>query len=245
MSGINSVNDIFAPANTGITTSTAIQGKSADQMGMDDFFKLLTAQMTNQDMMDPQSNTDFIAQMAQFSSLQGMKTLQEYQLSSYAVSYVGKHVSIAIVNEQTGELERIEGLVESVKFYDGRPQVVVNGKAYELHTVMEVNVDPSQRTQTGNGDVKQPQNYTEALLMYKDKLVTLTYKDKDGNEQEITGVVETVRQRDSAFYVVIDGEEYLASASTVKAIEEAPKDEESEPADEAGETGTDEIDTDD
>ncbi|MCL2033872.1 MAG: hypothetical protein FWG94_03970 [Oscillospiraceae bacterium] len=191
-------------------------------MGMDDFFKLLVAQMTNQDMTDPQSNTEFIAQMAQFSSLQGMKTLQEYQLSSYAVSYVGKHVTIAQVNQQTGELETIAGKVESVTFYDGRPQVIVNGTGYELHTVMEVGVAPGDRTpEEGNG-IKQPQSYTEALLLYKGKLVTLTYTGENDEEQELTGVVETVRQRDSAFFVVIDDKEYLASAKTIKDIQEAP-----------------------
>jgi len=224
MSNVNSANDIFAPAKTGITTSTAIKGKSADEMGMDDFFKLLVAQMTNQDMMDPQSNTEFIAQMAQFSSLQGMKTLQEYQLSSYAVSYVGKYVTIAQVNEQTGELETIEGKVESVTFFDGRPQVIVNGKPYELHTVMEVRAQPGDKTPEEGGDgIKQPRSYTEALALYKDKLVTLTYEDEDGEEQELEGVVETVRQKDDAFFVVIDGKEYLANANTIKAIEEAPE----------------------
>ncbi len=39
-------------------------------------------------------DTEFIAQMAQFSSLQGMKTLQEYQLQSYAVSYAGNRTAL-------------------------------------------------------------------------------------------------------------------------------------------------------
>lgn len=42
--------------------------KSKD-LGSDDFLKLLTVQLTNQDPWNPIENTDFIAQMASFTSL--------------------------------------------------------------------------------------------------------------------------------------------------------------------------------
>lgn len=122
-----------------INTKSVIMGRDASSLGMNDFFNLLVAQMTNQDMMNPQSDTEFVAQMAQFTALQGIQTIQEYQLSSYATSYVGKHVSIAYANEnQNGSLTKTEGIVEKVSFYDGEPKVTVNGFAYPLYSVMEV-----------------------------------------------------------------------------------------------------------
>ena len=39
-------------------------------LGLQDFLKLMVAQLQNQDMMNPTSDTEFIAQLAQFSSLQ-------------------------------------------------------------------------------------------------------------------------------------------------------------------------------
>lgn len=131
-----------------LTNKSVITGKDASQLTMDDFFNLLVAQMTNQDMMNPQSDTEYIAQMAQFTTLQGIQTIQEYQLSSYAASYTGKYVAIAHTNE-SGDLTKTEGYVSSVTYYDGDPKVVVNGISYPLYSVMEVKMPPAEtKTET-------------------------------------------------------------------------------------------------
>ncbi|MCL2055932.1 MAG: hypothetical protein FWH02_01780 [Oscillospiraceae bacterium] len=108
------------------------------ELGMNDFLQILAAQLANQDMMNPVSDTEFIAQMAQFSSLQAMNTLTEYTLSAYAVSYTGKHVIISSIDPMSRRMETVYGQVERVTFAQGQPRVVVNGKEYELHTVMEI-----------------------------------------------------------------------------------------------------------
>jgi flagellar basal-body rod modification protein FlgD len=48
---------------------------SQDMAGQDTFLKLLVAQMQNQDPLDPQSNEDFVAQLAQFSSLEQLMSV--------------------------------------------------------------------------------------------------------------------------------------------------------------------------
>lgn len=49
---------------------------SADTLGRDAFLQLLTTQMANQDPLQPQGDTEFIAQLAQFSSLEQLTQMR-------------------------------------------------------------------------------------------------------------------------------------------------------------------------
>lgn len=203
-----------------ITTTTAIMGKDSSQLDMDDFFKLLVAQMSNQDMMDPQSNTEFISQMAQFTSLQGIQTLGEYQLSAYAVSYVGKNVVIAQQNEATGALETFSGVVETVTFYDGKPMVIVNGKAYDLHKVMEISVSPAKKeeeTKTEDKTISEEESIAnkEALdnaAYYIGKTVTVESKNARGEIEQIYGQVTSVTAQSGKAKIEVKGKFYELDA---------------------------------
>jgi flagellar basal-body rod modification protein FlgD len=55
------------------TTSSAATGGQA--LGKDTFLQLLVTQLKNQNPLDPQDNSEFVAQLAQFSSLEGINTL--------------------------------------------------------------------------------------------------------------------------------------------------------------------------
>ena len=63
--GINSAKEKFAPKET------------RDQLGQEDFLKLMTTQLQNQDPFAPVDNADFIAQMAQFSTVTGITSMDE------------------------------------------------------------------------------------------------------------------------------------------------------------------------
>ena len=117
----------------------AVNGRSADpQLGKDDFLKLLITQLANQDPTSPMQNTEFIAQMAQFSSLEqitNMSTefgkLSSALSSSQAMNTVGHTVEI-----QAGD--NIEtGVVEAVTT-GANPQVMVNGNVYELKQIQKI-----------------------------------------------------------------------------------------------------------
>ena len=65
--------------------------KVNNEMDKDMFFKLLVTQLQNQDPMNPMEDRDFIAQLAQFTSLEQMTQLNETNLQSYTFSLVGKN----------------------------------------------------------------------------------------------------------------------------------------------------------
>jgi flagellar basal-body rod modification protein FlgD len=66
---------------SGITTAATMAqttpAKGADTLGQKDFLTLLTAQLKNQDPLKPLENTEFLGQMAQFSTVAGIDRLNE------------------------------------------------------------------------------------------------------------------------------------------------------------------------
>ena len=82
------------------STTSAIQAKP---MGMEDFLKILLTQLTFQDPLKPMDNQEFMAQMAQFTSLEQtqqlnekMSTLISNQAALQSVGLLGRTVDIAI-----------------------------------------------------------------------------------------------------------------------------------------------------
>jgi flagellar basal-body rod modification protein FlgD len=65
-----------AAATTTTTDPTSQITKATDQMGRDAFLKLLVTQLQHQDPTKPQADGEFIAQLAQFSSLEQLTQMQ-------------------------------------------------------------------------------------------------------------------------------------------------------------------------
>ena len=59
----------------GITKQSDAQKAKSDTLGQSDFLKLMTTQLQNQDPFAPMDNGDFIAQMAQFSTVTGIQDM--------------------------------------------------------------------------------------------------------------------------------------------------------------------------
>ena len=112
--------------------------KASQELGKDDFLKLLITQLSHQDPTNPMDNTALIAQMAQFSSLEqmnnmanGFDRMASLMNNNDAVSTLGKTVDIEIGSD------KITGVVESVTRGE-KPQVLVNGNYYSLEHINAV-----------------------------------------------------------------------------------------------------------
>ena len=119
------------------TTGGVGSSTKGNGLGMDDFFKLMVAQLSNQDMFNTVDDTQFITQMAQFSMLQAVSDLSMASSTSYSVSLIGKEATVALVGSEGG-MQVHTGIVESVIFYNGSPQIIIEGQKYELSNIMEV-----------------------------------------------------------------------------------------------------------
>jgi flagellar basal-body rod modification protein FlgD len=122
--------------------SLAVTGKATTEMGKDDFLKLLVTQLQYQDPSSPLENTEFIAQMAQFSSLEQMTNMATgfSQLASIvsgqdAMASLGKDVQI-IQGSAT-----ISGQVTGVYRGGASPEVQVNGAYYPWADVVSVKMN--------------------------------------------------------------------------------------------------------
>ncbi len=75
MTTINETNNLYS--NLGLNREESLDNGRKETLDQADFLALLTTQLANQDPFDPMDNKEFIAQMAQFSSLAGMNDLNK------------------------------------------------------------------------------------------------------------------------------------------------------------------------
>ena len=115
------------------------RNKLPDQnLGKDDFLKILLTQLSHQDPTAPMQDKEFVAQMAQFSSLEQMTNMASdfakmarMLKSTEASGALGKSVELQLQDET------VSGVVRAVSRGEV-PQILVNGKFYEWELVSTV-----------------------------------------------------------------------------------------------------------
>ena len=110
------------------------------QMGKDQFLKLFVAQLQHQDPMNPMEDSEFMGQMASFSTLEQVSNLAAANerianslQSTSAIGLIGRTVTYVDGDDQVHT-----GKVEKVTTTDGKPFLTVDGTD---------GVDPSTITQ--------------------------------------------------------------------------------------------------
>jgi flagellar basal-body rod modification protein FlgD len=106
-------NTVTSVAQTTTQNTTATQRTTSQELGKDEFLQILAMQLSNQDPLEPMSDTDFIAQMAQFSSLEQMQALNSAFSSYQTYSLMGKNV-LATVSDEAGGTAQIYGEVTGI-----------------------------------------------------------------------------------------------------------------------------------
>jgi flagellar basal-body rod modification protein FlgD len=104
-------------------SDTAASEKEKTELDKDAFLKLMIAQLKNQNPLEPTTNADFVAQLAQFSSVEGIQELNNTvgQIASsnqssqalQASSLVGRTVKVATNTAQLGSTGKVSGTIEN------------------------------------------------------------------------------------------------------------------------------------
>ena len=106
--------------------------KTADELnklGKDSFLKLLCAQMENQDPMQPQSNTEWVSQLATYSTLEQMQNMNAVMTNSQAFGLIGQDVIVATKNAD-GKESTISGKVDFVSVKGNKSYLSIDGNLY-------------------------------------------------------------------------------------------------------------------
>lgn len=120
-----------------------VSNKSYNDLGESDFLKLLVAQLKNQDPMSPTDNTQFVAQLAQFSTLEQMSNMaasmsalqynMNQSLLTQGASLIGKE---AVAVDSKGV--KTTGVITSVSWLNGSLAVMLGDKLTSIDDIMEI-----------------------------------------------------------------------------------------------------------
>lgn len=126
-------------SSTGSTTGSSQTGAISKPMDRDAFLKLLVTQLQNQDPMNPMQDKDFIAQLAQFSSLEqmmnmskGFEDLGKSAIATQALSLIGQAVDY---HDWHGS-GVVTGVVESASFGSGGPKLKIGAEWVDLGDIL-------------------------------------------------------------------------------------------------------------
>jgi flagellar basal-body rod modification protein FlgD len=130
---------VTSPTASSPTAASSPASSASLGLGQGDFLKLLTTQLQYQNPLDPMSGSDFTAQLAQFSSLEGIQQLNTsfgnmmlLQSVTQGANLIGRQVTYGAGAAST------QGKVDSVQVSGGQLVLMVAGNSVPLSQVQSV-----------------------------------------------------------------------------------------------------------
>jgi len=146
---------ITALENESAYNKQLTRGLNNNENDKDMFLSLMLQQLKHQDPSEPMENTEWLSQLANYSSLEQMTQVNSNleDMSTYlsaltndlstnfsitqTLSLIGKEVDISFENENN-ETIRTTGKVTEASIYDGTGVVKVNGDYYAVSTIKSI-----------------------------------------------------------------------------------------------------------
>ena len=135
-----------ATSSSQLDTNDALRG-----LGMDDFLKLMNAQMKNQDPLDPMSNSEMLQQISQIRAIGATVELSETldavllgQNISSATNLIGKFIS---ARSDAGD--EVQGLVDRISISDGVPKIRIDEHTISLNNIRDI-ISPDENDESND-----------------------------------------------------------------------------------------------
>jgi flagellar basal-body rod modification protein FlgD len=181
----------------------------SNDLDKDAFLKLLCAQLQYQDPLDPMDNTEFVAQMAQFTSLEQMYNLNQTANATSAYSIIGKEVYAVSYNDSTYQTTETTGTVDSVIIKNNVPYVVIDGNEIEFSDVQQVYNTVAEETKTEETEtdtsIQTNQVVSQAISLVGKYVQAVIYDDDLNPTGYVEGKVENVKFADGVPILNVNG----------------------------------------
>lgn len=176
-----------------------------EMVSSETFLSLLVAEMTNQDPMEPTSNTEFVTQMAQFTSLQYSKDAATYAQSNYASSLVGKTVTAQKMDGS--EVVTKTGVVDSVMKSGDSYTIKIDGVSFDISKVISIADSSTDSTGTGSGSSSLGELIAKASMMIG--MSATVNPSVEGGSLLDSGIISSIQVKDGQVRVIINDKGYL------------------------------------
>jgi flagellar basal-body rod modification protein FlgD len=153
---------------TADNTSKSTVGTSS--LGKDAFLQLLVTQMKYQDPLNPATDTEYIAQLATFSSLEEMQNINSSLSHSQAYSLVGENVIMKTVTS-TGSSSLTTGVVDYVVIENNKAYLAINEGLYPIEDLDTVASKEYLDKISAGGDKKEEPTDVENLTAAVNALI--------------------------------------------------------------------------
>lgn len=182
---------------------------TADLVTTDTFLSLLVAEMTNQDPMEPTSNTEFVTQMAQFTSLQYAKDSATYSMSNYASSLVGKTVTASKMDGPKNVVKT--GVVESVTKNGDKYTIKVDGISFDISNVTAISETKAKSDDTDDTTGVSGGSSLGELIAKASMMIGMSatvHPKVDGGSMLDSGLITSIQVKDGQVRVIINDNGY-------------------------------------
>ncbi len=124
--------------DTSASATSSSKEKTNNNLDKEDFLNLLVAQMKYQDPLEPQSNTEYVAQLATFTQVEATENMVNTTENMQGSNLVGKTVIMRPTNSVTGETSDVMGVVDYMMKEGSNVYLSINGALYNLDDLYTV-----------------------------------------------------------------------------------------------------------
>ncbi len=156
MSTVGSTSSIFGSGSSTAQNGGQVANSSNGVISPTDFYKLIAAQLANQDPNNATDTNQMVQSMMSISSYQAVQTqttaINSLTMNTTASNLLGKQVNITVPSTATSESANVSGTVTDAHFYSNGATITVNGTEYSMGYVTSIANPTTTPTNNSSGN---------------------------------------------------------------------------------------------